>query len=183
MAFERARPFGELLRDYRSAAGMTQEELAERAGLSARTLRKLERGDSHTPRKDTILLLADALGLPPEQPPRVKPLLYVYRVLLTGIHLLRTGEVEANLPRLNDIFRLPYISELIERKRTGAERGALPAADPLADLAFHQREYERLLHELDEAAAESTLPEVPTARPALDDLLIRVRLGGLSAGA
>ena len=37
-----------------------------------------------------------------EQPPRVKPLLYVYRVLLTGIHLMRTGEVEANLVRLNE---------------------------------------------------------------------------------
>ena len=32
-----------------------------------------------------------------ESPHRVKPLLYTYRVLLTGIHLLRTGEVEANL--------------------------------------------------------------------------------------
>src|SRR4051812_29587456 len=32
-----------------------------------------------------------------ESPPRVKPLLYVYRVLLTGIHLMRSGEVEANL--------------------------------------------------------------------------------------
>src|ERR1700758_356157 len=32
-----------------------------------------------------------------EEPRRVKPLLYAYRVLLTGIHLLRTGEVEANL--------------------------------------------------------------------------------------
>ena len=30
-------------------------------------------------------------------PPRVKPLLYVYRVLLTGIHMMKTGEVEANL--------------------------------------------------------------------------------------
>ena len=37
-----------------------------------------------------------------ENPPRVKPLLYVYRVLLTGIHLMRTGEVEANLVRLNE---------------------------------------------------------------------------------
>ena len=37
-----------------------------------------------------------------ETPPRVKPLLYVYRVLLTGIHLMRTGEVEANLVRLNE---------------------------------------------------------------------------------
>ena len=39
---------------------------------------------------------------------RVKPLLYVYRVLLTGIHLMRTGEVEANLPILNEEFRLPF---------------------------------------------------------------------------
>ena len=37
-----------------------------------------------------------------ERPRRVKPLLYVYRVLLTGIHLMRTGEVEANLLRLNE---------------------------------------------------------------------------------
>ena len=34
-----------------------------------------------------------------ESPRRVKPLLYVYRVLLTGLHLMRTGEVEANLVR------------------------------------------------------------------------------------
>ncbi len=34
-------------------------------------------------------------------PPRIKPLLYTYRVLLTGIHLLRSGVVEANLPRLD----------------------------------------------------------------------------------
>jgi uncharacterized repeat protein (TIGR03803 family) len=37
-----------------------------------------------------------------ESPRRVKPLLYVYRVLLTGIHLMRTGEVEANLLTLSD---------------------------------------------------------------------------------
>src|SRR5512133_2596983 len=42
-------------------------------------------------------------------PRRVKPLLYVYRVLLTGIHLMRTGEVEANLLTLNQEFRLPYL--------------------------------------------------------------------------
>jgi len=41
-----------------------------------------------------------------ESPRRVKPLLYVYRVLLTGIHLMRTGEVEANLVRLNAAARL-----------------------------------------------------------------------------
>ena len=48
-----------------------------------------------------------------ETPRRVKPLLYVYRVLLTGIHLMRTGEVEANLLRLNETFRLPYVDDLI----------------------------------------------------------------------
>jgi uncharacterized protein len=42
-----------------------------------------------------------------EQPRRVKPLLYVYRVLLTGIHLMQTGEIECNLNALNAQFRLP----------------------------------------------------------------------------
>lgn len=37
-----------------------------------------------------------------EQPHRIKPLLYVYRVLLTGIQLMQTAEVEANLLRLNE---------------------------------------------------------------------------------
>jgi predicted nucleotidyltransferase len=39
-----------------------------------------------------------------EESPRVKPLLYTYRVLLTGIHLMRSGEIEANLLRLNEEF-------------------------------------------------------------------------------
>ena len=39
-----------------------------------------------------------------ESPRRVKPLLYVYRVLLTGIHLMRTGQIEANLVTLNEEF-------------------------------------------------------------------------------
>ena len=39
-----------------------------------------------------------------EEPKRAKPVLYAYRVLMTGIHLLRTGEVEANLLRLNEHF-------------------------------------------------------------------------------
>jgi DNA-binding XRE family transcriptional regulator len=46
--------FGTLLRRYRQAAGLSQEELAERAGLSARTVGDLERGVSHAPRKDAL---------------------------------------------------------------------------------------------------------------------------------
>ncbi|MDQ3854919.1 MAG: helix-turn-helix domain-containing protein, partial [Chloroflexota bacterium] len=55
--------FGNLLRSYRRAAGLTQEELADRAGLSARAVGNLELGVSRRPRRDTVHLLADALGL------------------------------------------------------------------------------------------------------------------------
>jgi predicted ATPase/transcriptional regulator with XRE-family HTH domain len=55
--------FGELLRRRRLAAGLTQEALAERAGISARAVSDLERDPDRTPRLDTIGLLADALGL------------------------------------------------------------------------------------------------------------------------
>ncbi len=112
-----------------------------------------------------------------EETPRVKPLLYVFRVLLTGIHLLRTGEVEANLPRLNELFKLSYVDDLISRKVEGGEKQLLPNAD----VPFYAREYERLLALLDEARAESRLPEAPTAQPVLSALLVRLRLEGVSA--
>lgn len=107
-----------------------------------------------------------------EEPPRVKPLLYVYRVLLTGIHLMRTGEVEANLVRLNETAKLPYVPDLIARKTQGPEKGTLEAAD----VAFHEREYQRLTAELERAYAESQLPEHPRATRAMNDLLVRIRL-------
>jgi len=114
-----------------------------------------------------------------ESPPKVKPLLYIYRVLLTGIHLMRTGEVEANLLRLNEIEGLPYIDELVERKLGGPEKGTLPSAD----LDFHRREYERLRGKLLESYETSSLPEAPSASKQLHDLLVRLRLNGLSAEA
>lgn len=54
--------FGELLRDGRLAAELTQEALAERAGISARTIRALEQGGSK-PQRETARRLASALGL------------------------------------------------------------------------------------------------------------------------
>jgi transcriptional regulator with XRE-family HTH domain len=57
--------FGELLRQRRLAAGLTQEAMAERAGVSAKAISDLERDPGRTPRFDTIGLLADALGLAP----------------------------------------------------------------------------------------------------------------------
>ena len=108
-----------------------------------------------------------------ESPRRVKPLLYVYRVLLTGIHLLRTGAVEANLVTLNREFRLPFIDDLVARKLAGPEQSTL-ATD---DLAFHESEYQRLRGELQAAHAASRLPELPdeATRAGLNDLLVRLR--------
>lgn len=109
-----------------------------------------------------------------ESPRRVKPLLYVYRVLLTGIHLMRTGMVEANLVTLNEEFRLPYLAELVARKLAGPEKSKLEDAD----IAFHESEYQRLRGLLQAAHDASSLPELPSVetRQALNRLLLTVRL-------
>jgi predicted nucleotidyltransferase len=108
-----------------------------------------------------------------ESPRRVKPLLYVYRVLLSGIHLMRTGEIEANLLTLNQQFRLPYVAELVARKLAGPERSTV--TEP--DTNFHESEYQRLRGELQRAHDASKLAEAPSeeSRTALNDLLVRIR--------
>jgi predicted nucleotidyltransferase len=105
-----------------------------------------------------------------EEPKRAKSLLYAYRVLLTGTHLLRTGEVEANLRRLNEQFQLSFIDDLIASK-TG-ERIAMPALD----WPFHDSELRRLEQQMEEAFAASPLGEIRDA-DAVNELLIELRLG------
>ena len=109
-----------------------------------------------------------------ERPHRVKPLLYVYRVLLTGVHLMRAGEIEANLVHLNASFHRPYIDDLIARKLAGPELAVLEDAD----LPFYRREYERLHAELEDAYRASSLPDAPAGKDALNDLLVQVRVSG-----
>jgi transcriptional regulator with XRE-family HTH domain/CubicO group peptidase (beta-lactamase class C family) len=58
--------FGSLLRRFRTASGLTQEELAERAQLSARAISDLERGVNASPRLYTLRQLVDGLELSPE---------------------------------------------------------------------------------------------------------------------
>lgn len=99
-------------------------------------------------------------------------MLYVYRVLLTGTHLMKTGRIESNLIALNDEFQLPYIPELVSRKIHGAEKGTLESGET----EFHRREYERLMAQLETEAASTHLPEEAACRDALNDLLVRVRL-------
>jgi uncharacterized protein len=105
-----------------------------------------------------------------ETPRRVKPLLYVYRVLLTGIHLMRTGRIEANLVALNAERNLPGVADLIQRKTTTKEECTIDeAACPV-----HQSMIDKLAAELEEAGATSALPELPTVRRELDAFLIRL---------
>ncbi|GAA2401109.1 hypothetical protein GCM10010191_05440 [Actinomadura vinacea] len=59
--------FGGLLRGWRERALLTQEQLAERAGLNVRTVRRMESGRLQQPRATSILLLAKALELDGEE--------------------------------------------------------------------------------------------------------------------
>lgn len=106
-----------------------------------------------------------------ESPPRVKPLLYTYRVLMTGIHLMQTGQIEANLNRLNEGMRLPHVDDLLRLKREGLENEPMTAPA----LEFHEQEYGRLTDQLRQEHERTALPELPSSRSALNDLLIRIR--------
>ena len=78
----------------------------------------------------------------------------------------------ANFVRLNDEARLRQISDLVARKLAGPEKATLDDAD----VAFHESEVSRLRRALEEAGAASSLAEEPTAKEALHDLLLRIRL-------
>ncbi|MGI5271336.1 nucleotidyltransferase domain-containing protein [Nonomuraea sp. CA-218870] len=99
----------------------------------------------------------------------LKPLLYTFRVLATGIHLMRTGELRADLTELYG-YGPPYLPELVAAKRE-AEHGAAPAiASAAADVA-------RMTAELERAGDGTALPGQAAAHAALHDLVVRVRLG------
>jgi len=102
----------------------------------------------------------------------VTHLLYAYRVLLTGIHLMQAGEVVANIAVLNERFGIREVDELVARKREGAERMLLDERD----LAAHGSLLDRLEAKLDEAHGASRLAEEATTAAALEDFVIRLRL-------
>ena len=109
-----------------------------------------------------------------EPDPTVKHLLYAYRVLLTGIHLMETGEVVANIQVLNARFRFAEIEELVARKRAGAEKITLDDRD----MDEHGGLLDRLEAKLQEAHDASSLPDEPTTVAALQDFVLRLRLDG-----
>ena len=114
-----------------------------------------------------------------ESPRRIKPLLYVFRVLLTGIHLMRSGDIEANLVELNRIYKLSYLPELIARKISGAENQTVSDKD----FHFFEAQFLELGRQLMEAKDRTWLPAEATAKPALHELLVRLRLQPVSTAA
>ena len=101
---------------------------------------------------------------------KAKTLLYAYRVVLTGIHLLRTGEVQANLIELNREFKLPFVDDLIAKKQA-RELGGLSGLD----YEWHRAELARWEARLDEAHERSTLSEEPPLGE-VHDFLVGLRL-------
>ena len=99
-----------------------------------------------------------------------KKLLYVLRTALTGIHLLRTGELETDLTLLLDTYDLGDARELIAAKRAG-ER---VAADPALLEAWRPR-LDSILGSIDEAHASSVLPEEPAQPDLAESWLIEAR--------
>ncbi|MGH3147752.1 MAG: helix-turn-helix domain-containing protein, partial [Rubrobacter sp.] len=67
MGAERNGTFGEMLRGLRESAGLTQEELAALAGMTAKGVSALERGERRRPYPHTVRSLADALSLLEEE--------------------------------------------------------------------------------------------------------------------
>jgi predicted nucleotidyltransferase len=107
--------------------------------------------------------------------PRIaKQLLYVLRVLLTGIHLVRTGEVEPDLRKLASAEKLGYVDELIAMKLAGRFAGEI--ADER--FPFFEAEVDRLRAKLEAEYAASHLRDGVSleTKAALDDLLVRARM-------
>lgn len=108
--------------------------------------------------------------------PKVNHLLSIYRLLLTGTHLMQTGEIESNFAALNQNFVLSYVDELLERDRATEAGHTLEANE----WKFHQEEYERLREMLEDSADTTILPETSSAQDALNDLLKRIRIADLA---
>ncbi|MFF8276486.1 DNA polymerase beta superfamily protein [Streptomyces lateritius] len=107
-----------------------------------------------------------------EKTEELKPLLYTFRALLTGIHLMRSGEVQAHLPTLvGEVTEAPaYLPELIAAK-AAAEHG--PAEVDVERVRGH---VEALHAVLDTAQTGSGLGDAPGGLDALHDLVVRIRL-------
>lgn len=103
----------------------------------------------------------------------LKPLLYTFRALLTGVHLMRSGRVLAHLPSLLEAEPAPtYLPDLIAAKQA-AEHGGL--GDVVAGSVL-DRDLAELASRLDQAHHETRLPEQPDGLAQLNELVVTARM-------
>jgi non-specific serine/threonine protein kinase len=109
--------FGDLLRRSRLAAGLTQEELAERAHLSPRAISDLERGARHRPWRDTVQLLAQALQLGSTERAELEAAVRSARPSVSG-----TSDPDGRLNAVAPRHNLPIqVTSFVGRERELAE--------------------------------------------------------------
>jgi predicted nucleotidyltransferase len=144
-----------------AGGGRLEELRAIGKGCITRRLLRHYRGFAHGRRR-----LLDQPGA------TVKHLLYAYRVYLSGIHALQTGEIQAHLPTLNRRFESVVVTELVDRKRAGGEKQLLAPGEA----AEHAARLDALEAELVRAAEASQLPDLPTTLEELDAFVVDARL-------
>ena len=112
---------------------------------------------------------------------KVKSLINCYRLLLTGVHLMKTGEVETHIPTLTDVYLCPLLANLAKLKQEIGELTVSWSLPPeILDFkeSYYRKEYTRLQTLLQDSTDESKLPDAtPEARVKLNDFLVRVRKG------
>ncbi len=110
-----------------------------------------------------------------EKTHELKPLLYTFRVLLTGVHLMRTGEVVAHLPTLQEYVDAPrYLAQLVGIKALREHEGFDETGVGVERV---RRDVAALTELLEAERGRSALPEGPSAFDELHQLVLDVRLG------
>jgi tetratricopeptide (TPR) repeat protein/DNA-binding XRE family transcriptional regulator len=137
--------FGAALKRYRLAAGLTQEELAERAHLSVRAITDLERGVRRTPRPDTVALLVGALSLTSHDRTALEAAARQHRLQLAAT---MTGEPDTTTARPEPG---KAAANLLPTAVAHAQGGFLGAV-PTGPLVGREPELRRLLVALDGVA-------------------------------
>lgn len=142
---ENAPSFATLLRRYRRAAGLTQAELAERAGLSTKAISSLERGVNQFPRRDTLRLLFDALQLNEEH----RRLLEAARVVSKADVLTAAGLHAHMAERVDD----PLGSHIAHQRSSEHYPELVDALLVRALIAIRTHRWRAAMEDLDEAIA------------------------------
>jgi predicted nucleotidyltransferase len=109
-----------------------------------------------------------------EESPTAKSVLYLFRVVMTGLHLLRTGEVVTDVNRLNgENHRMEIVRELVSRKmESGEKQGRLRPEESKVLLAEARKLEAQLLPE----SESSSLPETVENLDDLNRFLVRRRI-------